>query len=277
MTIDWWTLGIQTVNVAVLVWLLQRFFWRPVAAMIEQRRDATRRTMAEAEATRTQATAALAEIERTRAGFAKERDAILAAAHAESETTRTALLAEARTAAAALETTARTAIEKANQAAGDAWKARSARLAVAIAEQLAARLDGAAVRVAFLDWLVQEVGALPDAARRAVMASGAALEVVSATVLDPAEQQRTRQRIGEALGGDPSIVFRTDPALIAGLELRGAHLLVSNSWRADLDQILLRLTQGAETNDVVSPSHPGSDQPVCPKAVTAAPAEPNAR
>jgi len=29
MTIDWWTLGLQTVNVAILVWLLQRFFWRP--------------------------------------------------------------------------------------------------------------------------------------------------------------------------------------------------------------------------------------------------------
>jgi F-type H+-transporting ATPase subunit b len=37
MTIDWWTLGIQAVNVIILVWLLARFFWRPVAAMIEQR------------------------------------------------------------------------------------------------------------------------------------------------------------------------------------------------------------------------------------------------
>ena len=34
MTIDWWTLGIQAVNVVILVWLLGRFFWRPVAAMI---------------------------------------------------------------------------------------------------------------------------------------------------------------------------------------------------------------------------------------------------
>ena len=38
MTIDWWTLGFQSVNVAVLVWLLQHFFWRPVAAMIALRR-----------------------------------------------------------------------------------------------------------------------------------------------------------------------------------------------------------------------------------------------
>ena len=28
MTIDWWTLGLQTINVAILVWLLKRFFWR---------------------------------------------------------------------------------------------------------------------------------------------------------------------------------------------------------------------------------------------------------
>src|ERR1039457_3204755 len=96
MTIDWWTLGIQTVNVAILVWLLQRFFWHPVAAMIEQRRDATRRTMADAEAAKVQATAALAEIEQTRAGFAKERETILGAARGEAETNRMALLADAR-------------------------------------------------------------------------------------------------------------------------------------------------------------------------------------
>src|ERR1700733_201795 len=111
MTIDWWTLGIQTVNVAILVWLLQRFFWRPVAEMIEQRRDATRRSMADAAAAKSQATAALAEIEQTRAGFAKEREAILTAARAEAETTRVALLADARQQAASIEAAAKAAIE----------------------------------------------------------------------------------------------------------------------------------------------------------------------
>ena len=132
MTIDWWTLGIQTVNVAILVWLLQRFFWRPVAAMIEQRRDATRRSMAEAEVAKAQATAALAEIEQTRAGFAKEREAILTAARAEAETTRIALLADARQQAASIAAAAKAAIDQATAAAADAWTERSARLAVAI-------------------------------------------------------------------------------------------------------------------------------------------------
>lgn len=245
MTIDWWTLGIQTVNVAILVWLLQRFFWRPVAAMIEQRRDATRRTMAEAAAAKVQASAALAEIEQTRAGFASEHEAILAAARAEAETTRMALLADARQQAASVEAAAKTAIEQANAAAADAWTQRSADLAVAIAGQLAARLDGAAVRAAFLDWLVQEIAIR----RETLPKNDATWDVISAATLDPAEQAATRARIVNALGDDVPIVFRTDPGLIAGLELRGPHLLVSNSWRADLARILATLTGHGEADN----------------------------
>src|SRR5271169_5652370 len=112
MTIDWWTIGIQTVNVVVLVWLLGRFFWRPVAGMIEQRRASAQQILAEAEAKRSQAAAALAEIERTRAGFAQEREAILAAAHEAAELAKTACLAEAAKEAASLEAAAKAAIEK---------------------------------------------------------------------------------------------------------------------------------------------------------------------
>jgi F-type H+-transporting ATPase subunit b len=94
-----------------------------------------------------------------------------------------------------------------------------------------------AVRAAFLDWLVQEIRALPEATRRAE----AALAVVSAGALPPAEQEQARAAITAALGAAPAIDFVTDPALIAGLELRGAHLVVSNSWRADLLNIMAEL------------------------------------
>ena len=62
MSIDWWTLGFQTVNVIVLVWLLQRFFWRPVAAMIEQRRSVTAKALAAAKDAQEKAATAMAEI-----------------------------------------------------------------------------------------------------------------------------------------------------------------------------------------------------------------------
>ncbi|MGO8799984.1 MAG: ATPase [Roseiarcus sp.] len=242
MTIDWWTLGIQTVNVLILVWLLGRFFWRPVAAMIEERRAAARRTLAEAEAKRVAATAALAEIERTREGFAEEREAILAAARETAEAERAARLAEAANEAASLQRDAKDAIEREKATVDKAWGERAGRLAIAIAERLAARLDGPAVRDAFLDWLLAEIGRLPETARRAMAADGVALEAVSAAPLEPTDQARYRTRIGEALGTHPQIAFRADPALIAGLELHGPHLVVSNSWRADLTKILADIT-----------------------------------
>jgi len=242
MTIDWWTLGIQTVNVVILVWLLGWFFWRPVAAMIEQRHAAAQRILAEAEAKRSQATAALAEIEKTRAGIAQEREAILAAAHAAAERARAARLEEAAKEAASLEAAAKAAIDKEKEAADKAWAGRASRLAVEIAERLAARLGGPTVRAAFLDWLLKEIRTLPDPARQAVAANGVTLEAITAAPLEPVDQERYRELIGEAFGAHPQIAFKADPTLIAGLELHGPHLVVHNSWRADLTQILADLT-----------------------------------
>jgi F-type H+-transporting ATPase subunit b len=213
-----------------------------MAAMIEQRRTTAQRGLAEAEDKRSQAAAALAEIGHTRAGFAKEREAILAAAHEDAEHARTARLAEAAKQASAVEATAKAAIQKEKEAADKAWAEQASRLAVDIAGRLAARLDGQAVRAAFLDWLVKEIRTLPDQTRQAVAANGVALEAVSAAPLDPADQERYRDLIGEAFGAHPQIAFKADPALIAGLELHGPHLVVSNSWRADLTKILADLT-----------------------------------
>jgi F-type H+-transporting ATPase subunit b len=241
MTIDWWTLGLQTVNVAVLIWLLGRFFWRPLAAMIEQRRATAEKILAHAEATRSESVAALAEIAKTRAGFDRERNAILDAARKSAESARTERLAKAEAEAAALQAAATAAIEKDSQAADATWNATASRLAVDIAQRLAARLDGPAVRASFLDWLLKEIQALPAAARQAVGVKGAVLEAVSAAPLDPDEQDRYRKLIGAAFDAQPQIDFKTDPDLIAGLELRGPTLVVSNSWRADLTHILADL------------------------------------
>jgi F-type H+-transporting ATPase subunit b len=237
MTIDWWTLGIQAVNVIILVWLLAWFFWRPVAAMIEQRRDRAQQILTEAEMKRGQAADALTEIERTRAGFEKERETIIAAAHKTAEQMRSALLASAASEVATLEASARATIEKEQDATKAAWAEQANLLAVEIAGRLVGRLGGAAVSAAFLDWLLQEIRMLPAPMRDAVAANGVILEAISATPIEPGDQERYRTLIGEAFEARPQINFKLDPALIAGLELNGPHLVISNSWRADLTKI----------------------------------------
>ncbi len=234
MKIDWATLALQTVNVLVLIWLLRKFFWRPVAAMIEQRRAAAQTMLDDAAKKRDTAAAAVAEIEKTRAGFAQERQALLAAAQAEADQHRAAALAEAEAAARTLETAAQDRLTAERRDAEAAWRQQASELAVDIAGKLAARLNGAAVRSAFLDWLLADLSTQP-------IEEGETLEVITATTLPPEEQAQYTQRLTTALGGSPLFTFRTDPSLIAGAELRGRNLLVRNSWRADLDRILAEL------------------------------------
>ena len=243
MVIDWWTLGIQTVNVMILMWLLQRFFWRPVSAMIAQRRAGIQVTLASASTAQDQARAALADIAHTRAGFAQEHSAILADAHKAAEQARLQALADAAKAAAAQQEEVRAALAQENAEAQAAWTDRASHLAVDIAGKLAARLQGAAVDAAFLDWLLASIRALPAQARQE--AGGAALDLVSANEVPAAEQDRIRGLIAGALGGKPAITFRADPALLAGFELHGPHFSVTNSWRADLSRVLAGLKHGA--------------------------------
>lgn len=242
MTIEWWTVGLQAVNVTILVWLLARFFWRPVAGMIEERRAAAVQVLAEADAKRNEANNALVEIERIRSGFDKERETIIAAAHRSAEQERQALLALAAKEVATLEDSAKTSIEKERQAIEQAWVNRASRLAIEIAKRLVSRLEGPAAGAAFLDVLLREIRALPEPVRKAMGGDGVVLEAVSATPLQPVDQQRQRQLIVEAFGAHPEINFKEDPGLIAGLELHGPHLVIKNSWRADLAKILADLS-----------------------------------
>jgi F-type H+-transporting ATPase subunit b len=238
MTIDWWTLGLQAVNVIVLVWLLGRFFWRPMAGMIEQRRAATQTMLAEAQAKQTEAIAALAAIETTRAGFAQERDAILAAAHRAAEQAKATQLKQTIKESAALEAATRAAIKTEKNATEKTWAERSSALAVDIAQRLAMRLDGPTIRTTFLDWLLKAISTLPNSSRR----TATTLDAVSAIQLDLSEQERYRTLIADAFESHPQIAFKVDNTLIAGLELNGPHFSISNSWRADLTQILADLS-----------------------------------
>ncbi len=243
MTIDWWTLGLQTVNVAVLVWLLARFFWRPVSAMIAERQVAAGKELAEAAARQAEAEKALADIAATRAGLAKEREALLVAAAAEADKERAARLEKATREIAALHDAAKAAVTKEREAALASWRGHAATLAVEIAARLLKRLDGAAVRKAFLDELLHEIGGLTQAQRGDL--AGGALELVSAVPLTDAEQAQCRAGLAQALGPDLQLAFTVDAAQIAGFVLRGPRLAVSDSWRGDLDRILAELGDDA--------------------------------
>lgn len=247
MTFDVWTLGFQAVNVLVLIWLLHRFFWKPVAAMIAARQATVATLLDEAKAKQAEAEAELAKIAATRAGLATELDAMLATARKDAEAARETLLAEARAEAEALYATAKAARVRAAETLKANAIDEAQSLALTIAGQLVARLDGPATDAAFLGWLVEGLAALPEAERTALAV--VELEVVSATDQDTPARDRIAKAVTTALGSPAELTFRTDPEMIAGLELHAPHFSLRNSWRADLDRIAAALGEKGDLSD----------------------------
>ncbi len=238
MTLDLWGLSLQAINVLILVWLLSRVFWRPVAGAITRRQEAAQAMLDEGKAAQAKADAALAEVNETRAGIAAERDAILAEAKATADTAKKAALKDAQTKADTLIAVARTAIDRDRNAAREENATRAAELSIEIAARLLGRFNTPAVQAAFLAKLVEAIAGLSASDRAALTTSAADIEIVTATDPEGAEKAEIEQAVKGALGGTPSFRLVTDPDLIAGLELRSAHFVLHNNWRADLESIL---------------------------------------
>ncbi len=180
----------------------------------------------------------------TRAGFAKEHEAILDCRTAEAEQADTATRdgaakteAAAHTAAAELPRGGRTLPTRRpgpTARASSPWRSPGGWLP---------GLHGPAVqqRVPRLAGVEHPGDACYQPRARRAQAEDGGFEAVSAEPLDPASRSTRPSLIGEPSSAEPKIAFETDPALIAGLELHGPHRPGSNSWRADLDSILLEL------------------------------------
>lgn len=245
MTLDWWGLGLQAINVLILVWLLSRVFWRPIAGAITRRQDAAQAMLEEGKTAQAKADAALAEVAETRAGIAAEREAILAEAKATADTVAKAALKDAQTKADAMIAAARTAIDRDRNTARKENATRAAELSVEIAARLLGRFNTPAVQATFLAQLVEAIAGMSASDRTALIASADDIEIITATNPEDAERAKIEQAVKDALDGTPSVRLVTDPSLIAGLELRSGHFVLHNSWRADLENILKEVENAA--------------------------------
>lgn len=245
MTVNWWTLGLQAINVLILVWLLSWVFWRPVAKAIATRQTTAQALLDDAESAQSKADAALAEVNKTRAEMASERDALLAEAAAKAEAATKAALAAATEKAEALLKTARQDREREAETLRAKTAADAAELAVEIARKLLAPLGTGKVDTTFLDLLVEAVDRMPSDDKETLLKTDGGIDLVSARELDDATKTQAATAIGTALGGQPRLNFLSDPDLIAGFEIRTAHFILRNSWQSDLSVILKDLKNAA--------------------------------
>ncbi|MEI9963907.1 MAG: hypothetical protein WDM92_03620 [Caulobacteraceae bacterium] len=223
MHLDPWTLALQAANFLVLVWLLQRFLYRPVLAIIATRQDAANKLTADLEAQKAAAASARADLDQQRAGLAEERERTLRAARDAADAERKALLDAARAQADAIRAQAQTAFEHERADAVQAIGQDAARLAVAVVRRLLREPEAAAVEAPLLGLALQDLQAMPEDARRQIGqrldGQDRPLEVVTAAPLAPPAAAQFSKDLAAALGAPAEPAFRVDPDLLAG---RGA-------------------------------------------------------
>jgi F-type H+-transporting ATPase subunit b len=240
MRIDWWTLALQTANVLILIWLLSRFLFRPVMEIVARRQDEANKLLADAAEVRRQADDARDDLERAREDIVAGRDKVIADAHTAADAERTALLARTNGEMTKLRAEADAAISRDRAAMAETLIDRTRELSLEIARRLLSRLTPAAAVDVFLAGICEQVQALSPLERAAfIPAAGesGSLEIVTAAPLGTEEVERVRGAIADAFDGKPTIEFRSDAAVIAGIELYSRHAVIRNSWRNDLERI----------------------------------------
>ena len=240
MHFDWWTLALETVNFAVLVWLLQRFLYRPIMRAVDARRAEIEARRAEADKAVNEAKAMRAGIESERTKIAAEREAALKAAAAAAESAAGARAAKAeRDAAALLEDARKTIATEREQALADARRA-ALDLGADIARRLLAEMPVEVRAEAWLERIERHVQSLSDDERRALLrqvSNGQAATVVTATPLPAALAAQWRIRLAKLFDHDVSIAFADDPKLVAGVELHLPEAILRFSWQNAIESI----------------------------------------
>jgi F-type H+-transporting ATPase subunit b len=237
MRIDLWTFGLQTINALVLVWLLARFLFRPVVAIIARRRAEADGLLADAAAARDTAAADAAAIKAQRAEINDEVARLRAEALVEAAAERTAGLERARRDSEVARSEAVAALARDQTRLRSELEANAGRLAVEIAGRLLARVPAASVTAALARRLPLAIAALPPGDRRQLLEDAGALEAVTAAELDASARDAVIDGLARCLGVTPVVTFRVDAALLGGIELRGPHVLLRDSWRTDLQRI----------------------------------------
>jgi len=247
MQIDWWTFVLQGINFLVLVWLLWRFLYRPVRAIIEKRKEVAEQAFAKADAAAQEAAEEKKKFEAAQAQLAQDRRDTIKTAHEETAAEREKILGEAQREADRIVEKARATVAREREAALKDLREEI----IALAGDLAGKiLRGAGPKIAdeaFLDRLDERLTSLPDEEREHLSsdlaADGARLTVTTAVPLDDAAQDRWRDRLAACLGHRDRIDFATDADLLGGAELRFPHAVLSCSWADQLkeaDELLQR-------------------------------------
>ena len=233
MELSWSTFVLEIVNFLVLVWMLQRFLYRPILHVITQRKAAIDQTKADAEALRQEADALQEQYANRLAEWEQEKAKARAQLHHDLDAERSRLMSkllasleEERAKARVLEERRRSDVQRQSEA-------RALAHATQFVTRLLSRVAGPALESTLVALVVEELAALPEDTRQrlrnTVVEAQQSLLITSAYPLNELQREQLRQGLTACLGQPIACAFVEDRQLLAGLRIGlGSWVLQAN-------------------------------------------------
>lgn len=229
MLFDWFTVGAQTLNFLVLVWLMKRFLYKPILDAIDAREKRIALALAGAAEKKAEAKKERDEFHQKNVDFDRQRNELLGQAKDAAKAERQRLLDEARQVANTLRAKKQDALTSELQTLHQDIARRSRDEVFAIAQKVLIDLAGLNLEERMGDVFTRRLRELDDAAKtglaEALKTSSNTLRVRSAFELSTTRRDDMQQALNESLSSDIKIQFDTAPELISGIEL------TANGWK----------------------------------------------
>jgi F-type H+-transporting ATPase subunit b len=224
MLIDWFTVGAQALNFAVLVWLMRRFLYQPILDAIDAREARIAAELADAATSKAEAAKDRTEFQRKSEAFDQARAALLSKATEEANAERRRLLDAARQAAADFTAKRDATLQTEARNLSQAIARRAQDEVFAIARQALTDLADAALEERMCDEFIRRLCAIDgDAKDSLAQALGSATDsasVRSAFNLPAPQRSAIEAAVHDTFGPGIALRFETAPELVGGIELR---------------------------------------------------------
>lgn len=268
MLVDPVTVLAQAVNFVGLVWLLQRFLYRPIVEAMRERQERIAREAESARQAQAEARASRERYERLRAELAAAREDEMAAARADAERFAARRRQEARREVEVIQRRWLDALAREQSRFWQDFEARIAAEVLDTADQVLSDLAGVSleqrIRERFLQQLAgMEAGAAAGLAAPPVTGEGSSpggrsLQCVSAHDLDQEYKDRLLALVRRLLDTEQlAVEFARRPGLLAGIELRGDGWKVGWSLRGYIDGLRRRIDSHVAEATAVQPASGG--------------------
>ena len=233
MELNWSTFVLEIINFLILVWILKRFFYKPVLNVIARRRSDIEKTLNDANTLHEDAEALSVKYENRLAEWEKERQAAHTSLDKEIETER----ARRMGALQALHGEEQEKARVIEQRRLEATRLHAEETALAQGAQFSARLlslaAGPELQHRLLDLLMKELTSLPperlNTLRAAAGKTTDRIQVASAYPLDDATRLSLERTLDSILAVTTPFHYEQDKELLAGVRVTmGSWVLHAN-------------------------------------------------